>query len=64
MVVSHTVENQVKPRPVDVGFVVDKATVGQDFIRVLWFSPVSIFPPMLHTQSSPTLYNPSNDQRR
>jgi hypothetical protein len=33
---------------VDVGFVVDKVTLGQVFPRVLRFSPVSLIPPVLH----------------
>jgi hypothetical protein len=31
-----------------VGFVVDKVAVGQVFLRVLPFSPVSFIPPVLH----------------
>jgi hypothetical protein len=27
---------------------VDKVALGQDFLRVLWFCPVSAIPPMLH----------------
>jgi hypothetical protein len=34
-----------------VGFVVDKAALGQVFLKVLQFSPVSIIPPFLHTHS-------------
>jgi hypothetical protein len=30
-----------------MGFVVDKAALGQDFIRLLRFSPVDIIPPLL-----------------
>jgi hypothetical protein len=30
-------------------FVVDKVALGQVFLQVLRFSPVSIIPPMLHT---------------
>jgi hypothetical protein len=30
-----------------VGFVVDEAAMDQVFLRVLWFSPVNIFPPSL-----------------
>jgi hypothetical protein len=33
------------PRSVHVGFVVDKVALGQVFLRVLRFSPVSIVPP-------------------
>ena len=37
------------PRPVHERSVVDKVAVGQVYLRVLRFSPVSIIPPMLHT---------------
>jgi hypothetical protein len=33
---------------VHVEFVVDKVALGQVFPRVLWFSPVSFIPPVLH----------------
>jgi hypothetical protein len=33
---------------VHVGFVVDKVALGQVFLRVLRFSPVSFIPPVLH----------------
>jgi hypothetical protein len=36
------------PGSVHVGFMVDKVAVGQVFPRVLWFSPVSFIPPVLH----------------
>jgi hypothetical protein len=36
-----------------VGFVVDKVALGQVFLRVLWFSPASIIPPLLHIHLSP-----------
>ena len=36
------------PRSVHVGFVVYKVTLGQVFPRVLRFSPVNFFPPLLH----------------
>ena len=32
-----------------MGFVVDKVALGQVFLPVLRFSPLSIIPPMLHT---------------
>jgi hypothetical protein len=32
-----------------VGFVVDDVAMGQNFFRVIWFSPVSILPLGLHT---------------
>ena len=32
-------------QPINIGFVVDKVALGHDLLRVLWFSPVSIFPP-------------------
>jgi hypothetical protein len=35
-------------RAVHVGFVVDKITLTQVFLRVLQFSPVSIIPLLLH----------------
>jgi hypothetical protein len=31
-----------------VGFVVDNVALGQVFPPVLWFSPVSFIPPVLH----------------
>jgi hypothetical protein len=44
------------PRSVHVGFVVDQVALGQDFPRVLRFSPVSFFPPVLHyTEKRKTL---------
>jgi hypothetical protein len=36
-----------------VGFVVDKVALGQVFLRVLRFSPVTIIPPLLHIHLSP-----------
>jgi hypothetical protein len=36
------------PRPVCVRFVVDNEALGQVFLPVLQFSPVSIIPSMLH----------------
>ena len=42
------------PRPVHVGFVVDKVALGQVSLRVCRFFPVSIIPPMLHTLLSIT----------
>jgi hypothetical protein len=36
-----------KPGSVHVGFVVEKVALGQVFLQVLWFSPVSIIPPLL-----------------
>ena len=39
------------PRPVHVGFVVDRVAVGQFSLGLLLFSPVSIIPPLLHTHS-------------
>ena len=35
------------PSPIRVEFVVDKVALGQVFLRVLRFFPVSIIPPML-----------------
>ena len=39
-------------RQVLVGFVGDKVALGQGFLRVLRFSPISIIPTMLHTHPS------------
>jgi hypothetical protein len=36
------------PGSVHVGFVMDKVTLGQVFLRVLRFSPVSFIPPVRH----------------
>jgi hypothetical protein len=33
---------------VHMGFLVDKVTLGQVFPRVIWFTPVSFIPPVLH----------------
>jgi hypothetical protein len=41
------------PGSIHVGFVVDRVALGQDFLRVLRFSPVSIIPSGLHTHMSP-----------
>jgi hypothetical protein len=38
----------VDPMSVHVGFVVDKAALGQVFPRLLRFSPVNFIPPVLH----------------
>jgi hypothetical protein len=38
-------------RPVHVEFVVDNVDVGQAFLLVLQFLPLSFIPPMLHTYS-------------
>jgi hypothetical protein len=35
-----TAESEFNPRKVYVGFVVDKAALGQNLLRKLWFSPV------------------------
>jgi hypothetical protein len=43
-----TTEAQVDPRPVIVGFVVDKLALGQVFPRVLLISIVNFIPPVLH----------------
>jgi hypothetical protein len=43
-----TAEARVGPGSVHVGFVLDKVALGQVFPRVLWFSPVSFIPPLLH----------------
>jgi hypothetical protein len=55
-------------RPVHAGFVMESVQMGQAFIQVLWFSPVSINLPMphIHIGLSPhlrlTLSNHSNWQ--
>jgi hypothetical protein len=36
------------PGSVRVGFVVEKVALGQDFLRVLRFSPVNFIPLVLH----------------
>ena len=36
------------PRPVHVGFVVDRVALRQDFPQVLWFPTIIIVPPVLH----------------
>jgi hypothetical protein len=40
-----TAAARVRARVNPVGFVVDKVTLGQVFLRVLWFSPVNIITP-------------------
>jgi hypothetical protein len=42
----------LNPRPVCMGFVVDKVALGQDFLQVLWLFLVNIIPPVLHTHVS------------
>jgi len=37
------------PRPLHFGFVVDKVTLGQVFLRTHQLYPASIIPPVLHT---------------
>jgi len=53
---------------VQVGLAMDKVAPGQVFHRAHQFSPVSTFPPTLHTHSFihllPALYNLSNWQCR
>ena len=39
------------PWPVQVGFLVDEVALGQMFLQVYRFSPVSIIPPVLHAHS-------------
>jgi hypothetical protein len=39
------------PRPVHVGFVIDYVTLGQNFPRVVRFSPVTISLPLLQGSS-------------
>jgi hypothetical protein len=40
------------PEPVHVSFMADSVVVGQLLHLVLWFSPVSVIPPLLHIYSS------------
>jgi hypothetical protein len=40
---------QLNPRSFHVRFVVDRVAMGQDFLRLLRFPPVSIIPSMIHT---------------
>jgi hypothetical protein len=40
------------PRPVNVGFVVDKVALGQVSIPVILLSPVTIIPPIFRTHIS------------
>jgi len=42
------------PRPVYVGFVVEKVALAQGFLQVLLFLPITTIPPMLHTHSFST----------
>jgi hypothetical protein len=39
------------PEPVYVGFVVENVKMGQVFLRVIGFHPVSIIPPMHYQES-------------
>jgi len=54
--------NLFDPRTVNFGFKVDKVALGQGFLSVFEFSPVSFIPIMLHTflHLSPTLCKLSN----
>jgi hypothetical protein len=45
------VEAQIRAQVSPCGIVVDKVTLGQIFLRVLRFSPVSIIPPLFHILS-------------
>jgi hypothetical protein len=36
------------PRQILLGHVTEKVTLGQAFIEVLWFYPVTFIPPMTH----------------
>jgi hypothetical protein len=42
------------PRPVILGFEVDKIALMQVFL-VLWFSRIIVIPPLCHAHLSPTL---------
>jgi len=48
---SRIAEAQSQSQAVHVGFVVEKVALKQDFLRILWISPVSSVPPMLHSYS-------------
>ena len=39
------------PRSIRVGFLVERGAMRQVVLRVLWFAPVSIIPPLHHTHS-------------
>jgi len=39
------------PRPVYVGFVVDKVALALGFLQIFLFSPITTIAPMLHTHS-------------
>jgi hypothetical protein len=47
-------------RSVHVGFVMNRVALGEIFIRVLLFPPVSIIRPVFHISPSLTVYNFSN----
>jgi hypothetical protein len=42
--------------PVHMGFVVELVETGEVFLQILWFSPVSIIPPLLNIHIS-LIYN-------
>jgi hypothetical protein len=44
-----TADAQVRSQATSYVIVVDKVALGQVFLRVLRFTPVSIIPPILHT---------------
>jgi branched-subunit amino acid transport protein len=53
------------PRPVPLGFVMDKMTLGKVSVRALQFIPVSTIPPIFALiYLSPSLYNLTDRQRR
>jgi hypothetical protein len=49
---------ELVPESIHVGNVVNKVTVGQAFVQVLWFSPVNIIPPWF----SILMYHPGEEQ--
>jgi hypothetical protein len=49
-----TMEAWILPHYTPCGFLADRVGQGQVFLQELWFSPVSIITPMLHTDSSTT----------
>jgi len=48
---SHTTEAWVQSQasPVHMGFMVNIVELEQDFLQLLWFTPFSIIPSVLHT---------------
>jgi len=58
---------ELGPRPDHVGSVVDRVTMGEVYLRLLWISPASIIPlmsPQSITYLLPKIHNLSNLDRR